>query len=130
MYGGGIADKVGNRFEALWLTRHLVELIDGRAESVLIEPLAPDAGFEFCFTRSTHREWHQCKRQSSGGWTVGRLAREGILTNFRAKLADGLDRCVFVSTDPSKPLKLLKEKLPAAADPEQFEQHLSADGRD
>lgn len=129
MHPGGIADKVGNRFEAVWLVRHLVQLIDGRALAVTIELLGDDGvGFEFCIDRRTHREWHQCKRQTSGSWTINRLAGEGVLANFKTKVINTADdTCVFVSTDPAKPLKLLKEKLPAAHDVEQFEKSLSGD---
>lgn len=129
MHSGGIADKVGNRYEALWLIRHLVELIDGRARSVTIELLGEEgAGFEFCVQRSTHREWHQCKRQTSGSWTLRRLASEGVLRNFAARIAASpAATCLFVSTDPAKPIKRLKEKQPAAQDLEQFEESLSGD---
>ena len=129
MHPGGIADKVGNRYEAVWLIRHLVQLIDGRARAITIEVLGDEgAGFEFCVERATHREWHQCKRQTSGSWTINRLGGEGVLANFNTKVANSSnDTCVFVSTDPAKPLKLLKEKLPTAQDVEQFEVSLSGD---
>ena len=129
MHPGGIADKVGNRYEAVWLIRHLSHLIDGRARSITIEALGDEgAGFEFVVDRPTHREWHQCKRQTSGNWTINRLAVEGVLSNFQAKISAGPnDTCIFVSTDPSKPIKLLKEKLPAAQDVAQFEAALSGD---
>ena len=61
MHPGGIADKVGNRYEALWLIRHLIELIDGRARSVSIELLGEEgAGFEFCVERSGHELRKRC----------------------------------------------------------------------
>ena len=129
MHPGGIADKVGNRYEAIWLVRHLVQLIDGRAKAITVETLGDEgAGFEFCVERPSHREWHQCKRQTSGSWTVNRLAGEGVLGNFQTKVANSNnDICIFVSTDPSKPIKLLKEKLPSAQDAKQFEESLSGD---
>lgn len=98
MHPGGIADKIGNRYEAIWLIRYLVQLIDGRASAVTIELLGADGvGFEFCIDRPTQREWHQCKRQTSGSWTINRLASEGVLANFKAKLANNAgDVCVFV----------------------------------
>lgn len=129
MHPGGIADKTGNRYEAAWLIRHLVELIDGRARSIAIEMLGEEgAGFEFRVERHGHYEWHQCKRQTSGSWTIGRLASEGVLAHFATKIAASTsDTCIFVSTDPAKPLKRLKEKQPAAQNAEQFEQSLSED---
>lgn len=129
MHPGGIADKTGNRYEAAWLIRHLVELIDGRARSITIEMLGEEgAGFEFRVERQGHGEWHQSKRQTSGSWTIRRLASEGVLSHFATKIAAaGSDTCVFVSTDPAKPLKRLKEKQPTAQDVAQFEQSLSGD---
>ena len=48
MHPGGIADKVGNRYEAIWLIRHLVQLIDGRATAITIEAVGDEGvGFEF-----------------------------------------------------------------------------------
>lgn len=129
MHPGGIADKTGNRYEAIWLMRQLVHLIDGRAQSITIEVLGEDgAGFEFCVDRPAHREWHQCKRQTSASWTINRLASEGVLANFKSKIASTIgDTCIFVSTDPAKPLKLLREKLPAAQEVEAFEKSLSGE---
>lgn len=127
MHPGGIADKVGNRYEALWLIRHLLELIDGRAQSITIEPVG-DAGIgvEFAVERSNGTEWHQAKRQTSGSWTIARLASENVLATFQSKLAaSSQDTCIFVSTDPAKALRLLKDKQPTAADAESFERMLS-----
>jgi len=127
MHSGGIADKIGNRFEATWIMRHLLQLIDGRALSVTIEKLGGEgAGFEFSLSRGSTIEWHQSKRQSSSNWTVNRLIAEGVLGHFKAKIeSDSAATCLFVSTDPVRPLKSLKEKLPAAQDVRQFEQSLS-----
>lgn len=127
MHPGGIADKVGNRYEALWLIRHLLELIDGRAQAITIEPVGEAGiGVEFAVERNHGTEWHQAKRQTSGSWTIARLASEGVLVTFQCKLAvSATNTCVFVSTDPAKPLRLLKDKQPTAADPEAFERTLS-----
>jgi len=129
MHRGGIADKTGNRYEAAWLMRHLIELVDGKAHSITIELLGEEgAGFEFRVERQTHGEWHQCKRQTSGSWTIGRLASEGVLNHFAAKIAASpCDTCTFVSTDPARALKRLKEKQPTAQNAAQFEQSLSGD---
>lgn len=104
-------------------------MIDGRAAAIRIEVLGDvGAGFEFSVERPSHLEWHQCKRQTSVSWTINRLAGEGVLTSFKAKIANSAgDTCVFVSTDPAKPIKLLKEKLSAAPDVEQFEASLSGE---
>lgn len=127
MHPGGIADKVGNRFEARWLIYQLVGLLDARARSITVEMLGDDDhGFEFFVDRGTTVEWHQCKRQTpSGRWSVSSLARADVLPNFLRKLGAGPEmRCVFVSTDGAV-LKGLGEKRPAAANIPRFEASLS-----
>ena len=128
MHPGGIADKIGNRFEARWLIHQLLGLLDGKAISVVIEHVGErDEGFEFSVQRQASTEWHQCKRQtSSSSWTIRALDAEGVLANFAAKIAASPSaRCVFVSTDAAKQLKLLTEKLPTARDVPSFERALS-----
>ena len=67
MHPDGIAGKVGNRYKALWLTRHLLELVDGRVQSITIEPVGePGIGVEFAVERHDGTQWHQAKRQTSG----------------------------------------------------------------
>lgn len=127
MHPGGIADKVGNRYEALWLIRHLLELIDGRAQSVTIEPIGDiGIGVEFAVERNDGTEWHQAKRQTSGSWTIDRMASERVLATFQTKLAaSATNSCVFVSTHPAKQLRLLKDKQPTATNADAFERSLS-----
>ncbi|WP_026792257.1 ATP-binding protein [Pleomorphomonas oryzae] len=127
MHKGGIADKVGNRFEARWLTHQLLGLLDGTILTITIEMLGDDEqGFEFSVVRTSGTEWHQCKRQTaSGTWSIAALDAAGVLAAFRAKIGTGGARCLFVSSDPSPQLKLLQEKLPATHNIEAFEASLS-----
>tara|TARA_R110000868_G_C10970594_1_gene769793 strand:+ start:1724 stop:2350 length:627 start_codon:yes stop_codon:yes gene_type:complete len=128
MFSGGIADKTGNRFEARWLTRELIGLIDGRALSITIETIGDDdEGFEFVVERETLSEWHQCKRQTSANtWTIAALGSAGVIGNFGTKLAHSpAQRCVFVSTDTVKQIKLLQEKRRATPILQEFEKALS-----
>lgn len=127
MHRGGIADKVGNRFEARWLTHQLLGLLDGTVQRVTVEALGDEEqGFEFSLTRAAGSEWHQCKRQTaSGTWSIAALDAAGVLTAFRTKAAVEGARCLFVSSDPSPQLKLLQDKLPATHSLEAFEISLS-----
>lgn len=76
MHPGGVADKVGNRYEALWLISHLNEMVDGPAQSVTIEPVSdPGIGVEFAVARHDGTGWHQAKP---------RLAEAGQLAGWRA----------------------------------------------
>jgi len=127
VHRGGIADKVGNRFEARWLTHQLLGLLDGTIQAITIEALGDDEqGFEFSITRASGTEWHQCKRQTaSGTWSIANLYTAGVLTAFRNKTGADGTRCLFVSSDPSPQLKLLQDKLPATHSVEAFEASLS-----
>ena len=130
MYSGGIADKTGNRFEARWLTSELLGLLSGKALSITIEKIGDDEqGFEFLVEQSEVSVWHQCKRQTSAtSWTITALANEGIIENFAGKLGmTSADRCVFVSTDVAKQIKLLEEKRRIVTSLKQFEGALSQD---
>jgi AAA ATPase domain len=119
---GGIADKVGNRYESLWLVDQLLDLFDGKALAVTNERLGKENdGFEFDVERTGFSEWVQSKRQTSRSWTINELAQQGVLNSFQAKLKSGsTKRCRFVSTDAVKSLKLLKEKRHIFADHQQF----------
>ncbi|MQB04539.1 NACHT domain-containing protein [Agrobacterium tumefaciens] len=127
MYKGGIADKVGNRYEARWLTHQLLRLLDGTVQTVTVEALGDDEqGFEFSLDRANGSEWHQCKRQTAAGtWSLPALDAAGVLTAFRAKTSATNSRCLFISSDPAPQMKLLQDKLPAAHNVEAFEANLS-----
>jgi hypothetical protein len=128
MYSGGIADKIGNRFEARWLTLELLGLLSGKAASVTIEKIGDDEqGFEFLVEQADVSVWHQCKRQTSAvSWTINALAAEGIIANFSGKLGiTSANRCVFVSTDVAKQIKLLEEKRRISTSLKEFEDALA-----
>lgn len=123
MHRCGIADKIGNRYEARWTLHQLLGLLDGGTRSITIEALGDEnQGFEFSLERAGGSiEWHQCKRQTStGSWTIAALAAAGVLTAFAAKVARG-ERCVFVSSDPVAGLTPLQSKFPAASNLHAFE---------
>ena len=87
---GGIADKVGNRYEALWLVDQLLDLFDGKALSVTNERFGDgNDGFEFDVERIGYSEWFQSKRQTSKSWTLNELSQQGVLDSFQAKLKTG-----------------------------------------
>jgi hypothetical protein len=81
----GIADKLGNRYEAKWLVRKAVEVLAGKADWLVFEVVASAFQcFEFAVGRKEITEWHQTKINSSqGNWTINALNKEGIL-QFKA----------------------------------------------
>lgn len=76
---GGSADKLGNRYEALWAIDQLLRIVDGAATDFLLEPLNPDdsLGIEFRVSNTDRTvEYWSVKRQTTraAGWTLSTLA--------------------------------------------------------
>jgi hypothetical protein len=70
---GGRAEKLGNRYEGLWVARNLLHVLAGEAVSVTVEGIGDDeAGVDLWVSFRDRREAHQCKRSSaargSGRW--------------------------------------------------------------
>jgi len=128
MYPGGIADKLGNRYEAKWLVRQLLSVIAENADWLRFEGISPEFdGFEFSVYRNDITEWHQTKINApSGNWTIGALKREGVLSAFKQRLdAPTDDRCIFVSQDSAKDIRALSEKAGIANNALEFTNALS-----
>jgi hypothetical protein len=124
---GGVADKLGNDYEAHWTLVEALKVLRGEAQEIRLEPFNEDAkGFEFRLTTANGSAWHQCKRKLvSGTWTLGALNREGVLSNFARKLADPDATCVFVSADPSPALRSLVDKANTVQSLQDFRDALS-----
>ena len=119
MFPGGIADKFGNEYERKWAVRNLLNVLAGTATAVRYEGISPEfTGFEFELRRPACSEWHQTKASAPhGNWTVNALGNEGVLAAMKARLsADSTTECVFVSQDPSKPMRELCGKARIAND--------------
>lgn len=113
MFPGGISDKLGNRYEAKWLIRQLLDVISGKADWIQYEGVTPQfQGFEFAVGYKGATHWHQTKLNApNGNWTIPALQRENVLTAFKKRLEGGIDdRCIFVSQDPAKDIRSLSEK--------------------
>jgi len=120
---GGAAEKYGNRYERRWTVARLLDVMDGKTDSIRLEPPEPEGqGFEFWTKTQDVQEYHQVKRQRSDGqWTLPALIREGVLSNFIAKLRDDPKaRCVFVSTTSADPLAELSDRARGAISWEEF----------
>jgi hypothetical protein len=74
---GGEAEKLGNRYEAIWTVDTLLDLLAGRVVLVIVESLDEDEarGAEFIITLPDGtKEFHSVKRQKSGSeWNGTRL---------------------------------------------------------
>lgn len=72
---GGAADKLGNRYEALWAIDQLLRAIDGAVSELVLQPLDPDEsrGIEFLVKSADGAmEYWSVKRQTTeaSGWTL------------------------------------------------------------
>ncbi|WP_148314482.1 ATP-binding protein [Sorangium cellulosum] len=106
---GGSADKLGNRYEALWAVDQLLRIIEGAARQMILEPLNNDEsrGIEFVVTDADHTiNYWSIKRQTTkaAGWTLSVLAAQDergrtILGDLlRHVERDRSHRAVFAST--------------------------------
>jgi hypothetical protein len=122
MLEGGIADKVGNEFEMLWTVVQVLRVLRGQAREIRIEPFNEAAnGLEFRVSTGAVDEWHQCKRQQTGGnWTIRGLSTLGVLQAFAGKLSQTNSECVLISSDPAPAFEKLIEKAHLAELAEDF----------
>jgi hypothetical protein len=128
MFPGGIADKLGNRYEAKWLVRQLLDVISGKAEWLQFEGITPQfSGFEFAVYKGNLTEWHQTKINAPhGNWTINALKREEVLAAFKKRLEASINnRCIFVSQDPAKDFRDLIERAKISNDLKEFTDNLS-----
>src|SRR4051812_7079859 len=105
---GGSADKFGNRYEGLWAIDQFLRIVDGTAESILLEPLPREEsqGIEFRVTNSdgTNDYWSVKRQTTKAGWTLAALtekdgAGRSILGDLFAHMdRDPINRSVFAST--------------------------------
>lgn len=112
-FHGGIAGKLGDRFEAKWAVKKLFEVILGHADALQFEFVDPvNSCVEFWLSKDGCKEWYQAKRQNTqGNWTIARLAKEGVLQAALSKLsAASDDRFFFLSTAPATELHHLTQR--------------------
>lgn len=129
MIPGGIADKLGNRYEAKWLVLNLIDVVRGHASMLCFEGTSEAfAGFEFLLVKGAEKQWHQVKiSNTTGNWTTNRLQKLGVLDAFRKRLSleDAADQCHFVSEDPAVTLRDLSDRARTAKDHTEFQHLLS-----
>jgi hypothetical protein len=112
-FPGGIAGKLGDRFEAKWAVKKLFEVILGHADALQFEFIDPvNQGVEFWLSRNGNKGWYQAKRQNTlGNWTIGRLAKEEVLTTALSKLSVAPnDQFYFLSTAPATEIHHLAQR--------------------
>jgi hypothetical protein len=125
---GGEAAKFGDRFEGRWTVRHLLDVLFGRAETVVVEGIDEAAeSVEFYATVNGVEQGHQVKRQwrANVTWPVSLLRSEGILRDALTHVQAGRE-FHFVSTLKSSDLDALSDVARRSDDYERFGAHLDA----
>ena len=133
MFPGGIANKLGNKYEQKWAVRALFEVLLGDAKSMRYEGISKEFhGFEFVLYQEGHSEWHQTKINApSGNWTLNALCKQGVLDAFKQRLStDAVVKCVFVSQDSARQMRELCKEARMANDVGEFLDKASQEKRD
>ena len=89
---GGLADKLGNRYEGRWVAKKLLDLLDEKIRSVTIEAIGDDEkGVDLWIEENNGvRRAQQCKarNKSKESWSINDLKSKGVLNHLK----DQLDR--------------------------------------
>ncbi len=122
---GEQALKDGLSFEFTWAARHLLEVMEVRAEAITLGGLPGEKGVDFRLHFSDHEEHHQVKRAfgTKGEWTFAALDSEKVLPDFRQRLADPKVHCFMVSSIPAVRLGYLADRARQSSDPAAFEEY-------
>ncbi|WP_284640765.1 ATP-binding protein [Paenibacillus silviterrae] len=102
---GGRADKLGNRYEGLWVANKMLDILDGTIRSIVVEAVGEDEqGAELWLELfGGTRQAHQCKARNGSKeyWSVSDLGNAGVLGNLQKQLdRSGNHEFVFVSGVP------------------------------
>lgn len=122
--GGGVADKLGNRYELAWAVQHALRCIQDERRSLTLEDLDPELayGSEFTFIDENGVvSVTQVKRQHSSNdhWTIAALRSRGVFEAAARHVAAGRDYH-FSSTTPCGSLRVLSEWARQSGDVDEF----------
>ena len=125
---GGVADKLGNRYEHWWTAYRLADVLENQATRMRLEPPgASGLGIEFEIDEGGLTWGEQVKAASaSGNWTLRRLAREGVLAAAQWHLEAGR-RFRFVATTAAPELTNLANRSHSSESFEEFTHLLTDD---
>lgn len=106
---GGIADKLGNRYEGRWVARQLLRLLNEEIQFVAVELIGPDEyGVDLrVIEKDGTRQLQQCKARFSRykSLTIAALRTKGILEYLKCHLSrDSKQEFVLVSAIPGRAL--------------------------
>jgi hypothetical protein len=127
---GGLADKIGNRYEGRIAVWRILQLLDEQHDSVQVRFEKPgDDKFEWWVQREDEsRTYTQVKRQQSvdDEWTVGTLISRGVIPAFGERLRQEPDaHCEFFSALSASHLQQLSDDARMAGSLEEFEREFA-----
>lgn len=98
---GGMAEKIGNRYESSWVTLQLLRLLDEKISYVQVEPLGEDEDAVDLIIGNLDgsRELHQCKigNVSDNAWSIATLQSKELLTKGFQHILSGAKSYKVVS---------------------------------
>jgi hypothetical protein len=106
---GGMADKLGNRYEGRWVAKQLLRLLNEEIQSITIEMIGPnEQGVDLLIVKKDDiRQLQQCKARfgSSENWSIQDLKNKGILPNLKNHLVrDPQQEFALISPIPARNL--------------------------
>ncbi len=126
---GGMADKLGNRYEGRWVAKQFLRLINEEIQSLTIELIGPnEQGVDLLIVKKDGiRQLQQCKARlaNSENWTVTHLQNKGILLSLEKHLSrDPKQEFALISPIPARNLADICESARNSNDrPTDFYQH-------
>ena len=124
---GGVADKLGNKYELAWAIRHALFCIQDQRRSLTLEEIDPELadGSEFTYANE-HGDISvtQVKRQNNitDHWTIAALRGRGVLAAAARHVAAGR-QFHFSSMTPSGTLRVMAGLSRQSTDAQQFVAH-------
>lgn len=121
---GGIADKLGNKYELTWAVHHALRCLQDERRSITLEDLDPELARGSEFTYVDERgvvAVTQVKRQDNiaDHWTVAALRHHKIFATAATHVAAGR-QYHFSSMTPCASLRVISERARQSADLQQF----------
>ena len=124
---GGVADKLGNKYELAWAIRHALLCIQDERRSLTLEAIDPELadGSEFTYVNERGDiSVTQVKRQNNitDHWTIAALRGRGVLAAAARHVAAGRE-FHFSSMTPSGALRVMAGLARQSAEAQQFVSH-------
>ncbi len=87
---GGLADKLGNRYEGRWVAKQLLRLLNEEIHSVTVEAIGDgERGVDLWIQKNNGaKQAQQCKARngSNGSWSINDLRGRGVLSYLQFQL--------------------------------------------